>query len=148
MNRKQIATAITALALLAPASAEAHISLHPNTVPAGAFATIDVRMPGEQEGAHVTKLDVRFPPGFIGVDYENVPGWIARVIETKLAKPVDVVSRHEGHPGARTRRAFRTPGVLLKQPLHLCPADGHAVVFAFRPAVENGLLFVMVFLFD
>ena len=75
-------------ALLVPAIAQAHISLHPNTIPAGAFATLDVRVPGEQEGAYVTKVDVLFPPGFTGVDYENVPGWTTNVIETKLATPI------------------------------------------------------------
>jgi periplasmic copper chaperone A len=74
--------------LIAPASAQAHISLHPNTIPAGAFATLDVRTPGEQEGAHVTRVDMLLPPGFTGVDYENVPGWNAKVIETKLATPI------------------------------------------------------------
>ncbi len=74
--------------LLGPADAGAHISLHPNTVPAGAFATLDVRVPGEQEGAYVTKVDVRFPPGFVGVNYENVPGWSAKEIEAKLATPI------------------------------------------------------------
>jgi len=77
-----------ALALAVPAGAQAHISLHPNTIPAGAFATLDVRVPGEQEGAHVTKVDVLFPQGFTGVDYENVPGWSTRVIEAKLAQPI------------------------------------------------------------
>jgi uncharacterized protein len=74
--------------LLAPAGADAHISLHPNTIPAGAFATLDVRVPGEQEGAHVTKVDVQFPPGFVGVNYENVPGWSTKIIESKLATPI------------------------------------------------------------
>jgi uncharacterized protein YcnI len=75
-------------ALLAPAGAQAHISLHPNTIPAGAFATLDVRVPGEQEGAYVKKVDVLFPQGFTGVDYENVPGWSTHVIEAKLATPI------------------------------------------------------------
>ena len=88
MKTKKIALLLVAGTLLAPASAQAHISLHPNTIPAGAFATLDVRVPGEQEGAHVTKVDVLFPPGFTGVDYENVPGWSAKVIETKLATPI------------------------------------------------------------
>jgi uncharacterized protein YcnI len=74
--------------LLAPATASAHISLHPNTIPAGAFATLDVRVPGEQEGAHVTKVDVQFPPGFVGVNYENVPGWSTKIVESKLATPI------------------------------------------------------------
>lgn len=84
-----LAAAVAAAgALLVAPAAQAHISLHPNTIPAEAFATLDVRVPGEQEGAHVTKVDVLFPPGFTGVDYENVPGWNARIIESKLATPL------------------------------------------------------------
>src|ERR1700685_420962 len=88
MTVNKVACALGVLALVAPASAQAHISLHPNTIPAGAFATLDVRVPGEQEGAYVTKVDTLFPPGFTGVDYENVPGWTAKVIEAKLATPI------------------------------------------------------------
>ncbi len=88
MKAKRIALSLLAAALIAPASAQAHISLHPNTIPAGAFATLDVRVPGEQEGAYVRKVDVLFPSGFTGVDYENVPGWATSVIETKLATPI------------------------------------------------------------
>lgn len=88
MKRRHLAALVAAVALLAPATAGAHVSLHPNTIPAGAFATIDVRVPGEQEGAYVKKVDVLVPPGFVGVDYANVPGWSTKVIETKLATPV------------------------------------------------------------
>jgi len=85
---KHLAVLLAAGALLAPASAQAHISLHPNTIPAGAFATLDVRVPGEQEGAYIKKVDVLFPQGFTGVDYENVAGWSTKVIESKLATPI------------------------------------------------------------
>jgi uncharacterized protein YcnI len=88
MKPTRVALLMGAAVLLAPASAQAHISLHPNTIPAGAFATLDVRVPGEQEGAYVTRVDVLFPAGFTGVDYENVPGWSVRVIEAKLATPI------------------------------------------------------------
>jgi uncharacterized protein len=88
MQANKLAVLLAAGALVAPASAQAHISLHPTTIPAGAFATLDVRVPGEQEGAYVQKVDVLFPAGFTGVDYENVPGWTAKVIETKLATPI------------------------------------------------------------
>ncbi len=89
MKAHKIAVLLAAAALIAPASAQAHVSLHPNTIPAGAFATLDVRVPGEQEGAYVKEVDVLFPAGFTGVDYENVPGWKAEVIETKLATPIE-----------------------------------------------------------
>lgn len=86
---KRAAAIITSIGVLGlPSVVQAHISLHPNTIPAGAFATLDVRVPGEQEGAYVKKVDVLFPSGFVGVDYENVPGWSAKVIETKLITPI------------------------------------------------------------
>jgi periplasmic copper chaperone A len=88
MRSRALAPLILAGALAVPAAAQAHISLHPNTVPAGAFATLDVRVPGEVEGAHVTRIDTLFPPGFTGVAYQPVPGWSARVIETKLPTPI------------------------------------------------------------
>lgn len=88
MKSKKVAVLLAAGTLLVPASAQAHISLHPNTIPAGAFATLDVRVPGEQEDAYIKKVDVLFPQGFTGVDYENVPGWSTKVIETKLATPI------------------------------------------------------------
>jgi uncharacterized protein YcnI len=88
MKSTKIAALLLAGTLFVPAAAQAHISLHPNTIPAGAFATLDVRVPGEQEGAYVKKVDVLFPQGFTGVDYENVPGWSTKVIETKLATPI------------------------------------------------------------
>lgn len=88
MQVRKIALSALGAALITPACAQAHISLHPNTIPAGAFATLDVRVPGEQEDAYVRKVDVLFPSGFTGVDYENVPGWSTKVLETKLATPL------------------------------------------------------------
>jgi periplasmic copper chaperone A len=89
MTAKKLAVLLGAAALVAPASAQAHISLHPNTIPAGAFATLDLRVPSESQGAYVKKVDVLFPQGFTGVDYENVPGWSVKVIESRLAKPIE-----------------------------------------------------------
>ncbi len=88
MKARKVTALLATGALLAPASAQAHISLHPNTIPAGAFATLDVRVPGEQEGTYVKRVDVLFPQGFTGVDYENVPGWSTHIIESKPATPI------------------------------------------------------------
>lgn len=79
---------VLTLGLIAPAAAGAHISLHPNTIPAGAYATLDVRVPGEQEGAYIRKLDMQLPPGFTSVDYQPIPGWTVSEVTTKLAKPI------------------------------------------------------------
>lgn len=76
-------------ALLAlPASAGAHVSVHPNEVPTGSFATLSIRVPNESESANTTKLAVQFPPGFLDVSTEYMPGWSAEVKTGKLAKPV------------------------------------------------------------
>lgn len=74
--------------LLLPAAAQAHVSLHPDTVPAGAFATLDVRVPGEEENAYAYKVDMLLPPGFTSVDTQNVPGWSIKEVTKKLAKPI------------------------------------------------------------
>jgi periplasmic copper chaperone A len=78
----------TIAALVLPTQALAHISLHPNTIPAGAFATVYVRVPGEQAGAYVKKVDMLFPPGFTSAEYENVSGWSVKVSTQKLATPI------------------------------------------------------------
>jgi periplasmic copper chaperone A len=87
MRRIAIALA-AALALLAPAAAEAHVSVHPNEVPTGSFATLDIRVPNEMEGAKTVKLAVQVPPGFLDISTEYMPGWSAKVLTGKLAKPV------------------------------------------------------------
>lgn len=77
-----------ALALALPAAAGAHVSLHPNEVPAGSFATLDIRVPNEMESAETIKLAVQVPPGFLDISTEYMPGWTAKVLTSKLAKPV------------------------------------------------------------
>jgi uncharacterized protein len=88
MQNKRFALLILAAALIVPASAQAHISLHPNTIPQGSFVTLDVRVPGEVEATHVTKVDMKLPSGFTGVDTSNVPGWNVTAVETKLTTPI------------------------------------------------------------
>jgi uncharacterized protein YcnI len=74
--------------LLAPAAAEAHVTVQPNTAPAGGFVRLDVRVPNERDDADTTKVDVKFPPGFAEASYEKVPGWTIKVTKAKLAKPI------------------------------------------------------------
>jgi uncharacterized protein YcnI len=83
-----LACALCAALLALPAAAQAHISLHPNTIPAGAFVTLDVRVPGEQAGAYAYKIDMLVPPGFTEIDTQNIPGWSVKEIMAKLAKPI------------------------------------------------------------
>jgi uncharacterized protein len=86
---KRTALLCAAACLLIPAAAQAHVSVHPNTVPEGAFATLNVRVPGEEENAYAYKVDTQFPPGLTDVAIQNVPGWTAKVAKKKLAKPIE-----------------------------------------------------------
>ncbi len=149
MKAKHVATLLAAGALLAPAGAQAHISLHPNTIPAGAFATLDVRVPGEQEGAYVKKVDVLFPQGFTGVDYENVPGWSTHVIEAKLATPIKEDGETIDTEVSQIVWTWTGPlgkvnnGQFVQFPLSLAiPADatGKALEFRTVQTYSNGLL--------
>lgn len=92
MKRHAIALAAIAALLMLPAMASAHISLHPNTVPAGSNPTWEVRVPSEEEGASTVKVDMQVPPGFTDVSTEIPPGWTARVLHTKLATPIQTDS--------------------------------------------------------
>ena len=81
---------ITSLALAAalPAVAQAHVTLQPNTGPAGAYTRLDVRVPNERDDASTTKVEVQFPDGFAAASYEPVPGWTVKVGKKTLDTPI------------------------------------------------------------
>ncbi|MFI4992165.1 MAG: YcnI family protein [Solirubrobacterales bacterium] len=149
-TRTTLALLATGSALLAvPSAVQAHISLHPDTIPAGAFATLDVRVPGEQEGAYVRKVDVLFPNGFTSVDYENVPGWSTHVIESKLAAPVTQDGETINAEVSQIVWTWTGPlgkvnnGQFIQFPLSLAiPTDatGKALEFRTIQTYSNGLL--------
>jgi uncharacterized protein len=68
--------------------ASAHVTVHPNRLPAGGFTTMVVRVPNEESNADTTRVDVQLPRGFFFVSTAPVPGWTAKLVERKLAKPV------------------------------------------------------------
>jgi uncharacterized protein len=87
--KRTITIACAAAALAAPAAAQAHVTLQPDEAPAGGFTRLDVRVPNERDNASTTKVQVQFPPGFLFVSTEPIPGWTADVKMRKLAKPVE-----------------------------------------------------------
>ncbi|HEX7279061.1 MAG TPA: YcnI family protein [Solirubrobacterales bacterium] len=88
MKIKLILALFGAFALMAPASAGAHVTLQPSEAAAGDFTVLDVRVPNERDDSATTKVDVQFPPGFIFASYQPVPGWSVNVKMEKLAKPI------------------------------------------------------------
>ena len=126
--RRPMLAALAAL-LLAPAAAQAHVTVQPDTAPAGGFTRLDVRVPNERDDAGTTKVDVQLPPGFIAASYEPVPGWKVKVTRSKAAEPIDTgeglksdtqVSRitwtGDGKEGVVAPGEFQDFGLSLKMP--------------------------------
>jgi uncharacterized protein YcnI len=88
MRRIAIPLIAALAALVVPTAASAHVSLHPNEVPTGAFATLDLRVPNEMESANTVKIAVQLPSGFTDVSPEYLPGWTPKIRTVKLKKPV------------------------------------------------------------
>jgi periplasmic copper chaperone A len=76
---KHTIAAVAAAALLAPAAASAHVTLQPDSAPAGGFTRLDVRAPNERDDAATTKIVLRFPSGFEHASYEPAAGWDVEV---------------------------------------------------------------------
>jgi periplasmic copper chaperone A len=88
MKKTTLAAAALAASLAFPAAAAAHVTVQPDTVPAGGFVRLDVRVPNEMDNADTTKLQLRLPNGFAEASYEPNPGWTVQVKKTKLAEPI------------------------------------------------------------
>jgi uncharacterized protein YcnI len=91
--KKLVVSAVAAIAatLAVAAAAQAHVTVHPNALPAGGFQVINIRIPNEEDKASTTKLVVQFPPGFPDASWQPVGGgWKASISFRKLAKPVIV----------------------------------------------------------
>ena len=84
-----ISAAVAVAVLVLAPTASAHVTLQPEEVTAGDFTRMDVRVPNERDNASTTKVEVRFPPGFLFVSTEPVAGWNAEVSMRKLDKPVE-----------------------------------------------------------
>jgi uncharacterized protein YcnI len=89
MNRWTLTLAVAAPALaVAPATAGAHVSFHPNAIPAGSFATLDVRVPNEETKANITSVRIKLPSGVLDALGSPPAGWKFQAKTKKLAKPV------------------------------------------------------------
>jgi len=138
---RTLVVASTTLALLAPAAAQAHVSLHPNILPAGGFATVDVRVPNEQDRATVVKVQTQMPQGLVSVQAESPPGWSVAYKMRRLARPIQtddgpVTSEVAEVDWTAARGAGIPPGQFLQLPLSLSTPDTVGAVVAF-PTVQT-----------
>jgi periplasmic copper chaperone A len=137
--------ALATLLVLAPV-AGAHVTLQPEEAPAGGFTRLDVRVPNERDGADTTKVEVQFPPGFLSVSTEPVPGWNAEVTMRKLDKPVEqfgekvteevgsIAFTGDGKTGTIGPGEFQDFGLSLAVP----DTPGKAVTFKALQTYSNG----------
>jgi uncharacterized protein len=88
--RRTIPAVVAAIALGAPAAAGAHVTLQPDSAPAGGYARLDVRVPNERDDAGTVKVDIQLPPGVASASYEPVPGWSVEVTRERLDEPIEV----------------------------------------------------------
>jgi uncharacterized protein YcnI len=128
-SRFVFAALVGAASLALPAAATAHVSLQPDSLPAGEDTRVDVRVPNERDDAATTKIEVRFPAGLLEASYDPVPGWSARVITERLSTPVrspegDQITEQVKQVNFQARTAgaairpgqFRDFGILLLPP--------------------------------
>jgi uncharacterized protein YcnI len=90
-TRLALFAAVAAVAALAAVGvAQAHVTVHPNALPAGGFTVININVPNEEARASTVRIDVQFPTGVFTASTAPVPGWKGRVITKRLSKPVEI----------------------------------------------------------
>ncbi|HEV3328193.1 MAG TPA: YcnI family protein [Acidimicrobiales bacterium] len=82
---------VAVVLVVTPGLAAAHVTVHPNHLPAGATdVELTFRCPNERNDATVTELRVFLPvrTPLLGVLTDPAPGWSAVATTTRLARPV------------------------------------------------------------
>jgi uncharacterized protein YcnI len=82
--------AVLVLLLAAPVAADAHVKISPNTAAPGDDIQVTFRVPNESASAGTVRVEIDLPTRtpFADASYQPVAGWTAKVIETRLAKPI------------------------------------------------------------
>ena len=89
MQRRTIVLTVAAgLVAVSPSVAQAHVSLHPNAIPAGSFITTNIRVPNEEDAASTTSVKVKLPAGVLSALGAPPAGWRFSATTRKLAKPI------------------------------------------------------------
>ena len=90
MTNRRIATILTTLGgcLLVPAAADAHVSFHPNAIPAGSEVTVNIRVPNEITKGDISSVALKMPGGVLEALGDPPPGWTFQATTKKLAKPI------------------------------------------------------------
>jgi uncharacterized protein YcnI len=87
-RRLVLATMIAGACALLPAAARAHVSLHPNAIPQGAYVTTYVRVPNEADHANISSVKIKLPNGVLSALGDPPPGWSFKAKSRRLATPI------------------------------------------------------------
>src|SRR5215471_1340666 len=91
LRRASIAGAVTAAAMIVFAGpALAHITVTPDSVPAGSTTVLTFHVPNEESKADTVKVDIQIPTDhpIAQLLVQPVPGWSVSVRTITLAKPI------------------------------------------------------------
>jgi MYXO-CTERM domain-containing protein len=128
MNRRLITVAASAATLALAGAAQAHVTVHPNALPAGGFTMVNVQVPNERPTKPTTRVDVQLPSGILFISYAPVPGWSAKVTYRKLAKPIELFGEQFTREASRVTWTARAggvkPGQIAVFPLSIRIPDG------------------------
>lgn len=86
--RPTVIAGVVAAALALPATAGAHVSFHPNAIPAGAEVTTNLRVPNESDKGNITTVAIKLPSGIIEALGDPPAPWSFKAKTQKLAKPI------------------------------------------------------------
>ena len=78
------------LAIAAPLSANAHVTVTPDQAEPGGYTVITVKVPNESVSAATVRVELTIPAEtpFASVTYVPVPGWTAELVKTTFDEPV------------------------------------------------------------
>lgn len=91
-RRALAAVPATAVLVLLPTVASAHVTVDPDTTAAESYASVTFRVPTESDSASTQKLVVDLPTDtpFLSVTPRTLPGWDVAVEVEKLDEPFEV----------------------------------------------------------
>ncbi len=152
MRRSARAMALTGLTAatfgLLAVSADAHVTVSPNTATKGGYATLTFKVPNERPDASTTTLEVSFPESspFASISVQPKPGWTYQVEKASLATPI---SNHGQQVNERVAKITWTaageatqikPGEFDTFPISAgpLPSDASSLTFKALQTYSNG----------
>lgn len=90
IRRIVLAVGVGAALVLTAAPAWAHVTISPQSAPAGSDAVLTFNVPTESDTANTTQVEIDFPVDhpIASADVQPKTGWTAKVETVKVAKPI------------------------------------------------------------